>query len=382
MDMLIILTYTAICVFIFKVFKIPLNKWSVPTAVLGGVLVLSAIMVIMNYNHPYAKYAKEVFASVPIVPQIAGTVKTVEVQPNQHVKQGDVLFTLVNDEQVIALRKAEAALADARSGAFQKDEALQVAMASTDEAKANRDRAKTTYLRYKEGFDNGGENSPFTPQEMDQRLKLYEASEAKLKAALADQRRLEFAAESLIAGEDTEVAQLIEARNKAQLDLERTTVRAPTDGMAAQIALRPGVRATKLPLRPAMTFIPKEKRRIAAMFWQNSLQRMEVGLEAEVILDSIPGKVFTGKLVSIVPAMQEGEIQATGALIQANVISRHGFVVGLIELDEDLNDYNLPLGIQGQAVALNHDGDFLHTSIVRRILLRMMAWLKYIYPIK
>jgi len=34
MDLLIILTYTAICVSIFKVFKIPLNKWSVPTAVL------------------------------------------------------------------------------------------------------------------------------------------------------------------------------------------------------------------------------------------------------------------------------------------------------------------------------------------------------------
>jgi hypothetical protein len=37
MDLLIILTYTAICTVIFKVFKTPLNKWSVPTAVLGGV---------------------------------------------------------------------------------------------------------------------------------------------------------------------------------------------------------------------------------------------------------------------------------------------------------------------------------------------------------
>ena len=43
MDLLIILTYTAICVVIFKAFKIPLNKWSVPTAVLGGVIGLGLL---------------------------------------------------------------------------------------------------------------------------------------------------------------------------------------------------------------------------------------------------------------------------------------------------------------------------------------------------
>lgn len=36
MDLLLILTYAAICIVIFKVFKIPLTKWTVPTAVLGG----------------------------------------------------------------------------------------------------------------------------------------------------------------------------------------------------------------------------------------------------------------------------------------------------------------------------------------------------------
>ena len=36
METLMILTYTAFCYTIFKIFKIPLNKWTVPTAVLGG----------------------------------------------------------------------------------------------------------------------------------------------------------------------------------------------------------------------------------------------------------------------------------------------------------------------------------------------------------
>ncbi|MCG8437485.1 MAG: HlyD family secretion protein, partial [Pseudomonadales bacterium] len=47
METLILLTYAAICVFIFKVFKIPLNKWTVPTAILGGIVLISGIVLAM-----------------------------------------------------------------------------------------------------------------------------------------------------------------------------------------------------------------------------------------------------------------------------------------------------------------------------------------------
>ena len=159
-------------------------------------------------------------------------------------------------------------------------------------------------------------------------------------------------------------------------------MRAPSDGVPVQIGIRPGTFAAALPLRPVMTFIPYEKRRIAARFWQNSLLRLEIGLNAEVVLDAIPGRVFKGKVVSLLPAMAEGEFQSTGSLISADRISKHGFAIGIIELEENLDDFGLPLGVQGQAVALNYEHDYLHVSVVRRILLRMMAWLKYVYPIK
>jgi len=131
-----------------------------------------------------------------------------------------------------------------------------------------------------------------------------------------------------------------------------------------------------------MTFIPKEKRRFAGAFFQNSMMRLEIGLPAEVILDAVPGHVFTGKVVEVLPAMAEGEFQASGALVSSNIMMRPGFAIAVIELDEDLNEYNLPLGVQGQAVALNYEHDLLHVSMVRRILMRMMSWLKFVYPIK
>jgi hypothetical protein len=38
MELLLMLTYAAICVAIFKIFRIPVNKWTLPTAVLGGII--------------------------------------------------------------------------------------------------------------------------------------------------------------------------------------------------------------------------------------------------------------------------------------------------------------------------------------------------------
>ena len=58
MELLLILTYTAICIAIFKIFKLPLNKWTVPTAALGGVIIIGVLVLVMNYNHPYSNMAR------------------------------------------------------------------------------------------------------------------------------------------------------------------------------------------------------------------------------------------------------------------------------------------------------------------------------------
>ena len=48
MELLLILTYAAICFAIFKIFRIPVNKWTLPTAVLGGIFMIGIIMLVMN----------------------------------------------------------------------------------------------------------------------------------------------------------------------------------------------------------------------------------------------------------------------------------------------------------------------------------------------
>jgi multidrug resistance efflux pump len=72
MDLLLILTYTAICIAIFKIFKIPLNKWTVPTAVLGGIVLVGGLVFLMNYNHPHSRTAFRAFVTTPIIPNVKG----------------------------------------------------------------------------------------------------------------------------------------------------------------------------------------------------------------------------------------------------------------------------------------------------------------------
>ena len=317
MDLLLILTYTAICIAIFKIFKIPLNKWSVPTAVLGGVILIGGLIVVMNYNHPYSEMSREYFVTTPIVPNVSGQVIEVPVKSNENLEKGDVLFRLDPVPFQNAINSLKARVEGARL-------------------------------------------------EFERTEKLY-------KAKAGSKRDFDLARANL----DDQKAQLAQA----EYDLDQTTVLAPTKGYATQIVLRPGMRAVNLPLRPVMVFVSGEEHFIIGWFRQNSLLRLEVGTEAEVAFDGVPGKVFGGEVQVVVPALAEGQVQVSGNLIHPGMAPRPGRIGVLIRItDPRYEAYSelLPGGSYGQAAIYgNH---FTHVAIMRKILLRMSAWMNYLFP--
>ena len=44
---------------IFKIFRIPVNQWTLATATLGGVFIVAGLILLMNYNHPYTFTAQK-----------------------------------------------------------------------------------------------------------------------------------------------------------------------------------------------------------------------------------------------------------------------------------------------------------------------------------
>ncbi|HIF9400060.1 TPA: biotin/lipoyl-binding protein, partial [Photobacterium damselae] len=114
MDLLLILTYAALCITIFKVFRIPLNKWTVPTAVLGGVVLIGTLILLMNYNHPYSNLGGQYFVTTPVIPAVRGKVIEVPVEANRPLNKGDVLFKLDPTPFQAEVNLQQAALAEAQ----------------------------------------------------------------------------------------------------------------------------------------------------------------------------------------------------------------------------------------------------------------------------
>src|SRR4051812_1356439 len=94
MELLLILTYVAFCAVVFKIFRIPVNQWSLATATLGGAIGIFLLLVIMSYNHPFSSNGRIYFAVTPILPGVKGRVIEVPVQSNVPLKEGDVPFRI------------------------------------------------------------------------------------------------------------------------------------------------------------------------------------------------------------------------------------------------------------------------------------------------
>lgn len=380
MDLLLVLTYTAIAYAAFKIFRIPVNKWTVPTAVLGGVFLVGTLILLMSYNHPFTNHARIYFTATPIIPSIRGTVIEVPVTPNAPLKRGDVLFRIDPRPFEFEVAKQRAALAEAKQDALELKSAYDAAKSAADEARASRDRAKQAFDRADTANENartGGRSGPISDLELENRRGLYLGAEAALASAeaRADQARLSY--ESEIGGVNPTVARLQAELKDAEYNLDQTTVRAPVDGSVTQVFLRPGMMATPLPLRPVMVFINNEDKVLGAAFIQNSLQRVRPGDEAEVAFKAVPGRIFKARVKHIIDVMAQGQLQPTGELIDPELRTAPGRTIAAIEMLDDLSAYQIPGGATAEvAVYTDH---WHHVAVMRKVLLRMSSWMNYVF---
>ena len=186
--------------------------------------------------------------------------------------------------------------------------------------------------------------------------------------------------DSTVNGENTAVAQLRAQLAVAKLNLDWTTVRAPSDGYAVGLSLRPGQRVVNLPLRAWMTYVNADVNRLMVGINQNTLRHVEPGQEAEVILKLFPGRTFAAKVESISYITPEGQLQASGLVpVAPNQQTQrlpYGVVLSLV--DDNVDVARLPGGAVGTAAIYTESARITH--IIRRVELRMQSWLNYLLP--
>jgi multidrug resistance efflux pump len=375
MELLLILIYVSFCYVVFKLFKIPVNQWSLATATLGGIIGIALLMLIMNYNHPFTTNARIYFSVTPILPGVKGRVVEVPVQANMPLKQGDELFRIDPKPYEYVVEQKKALLAEAEQNVKQLKASLAQATAAAERAKAQFDLAQQNYDRQFELF----QKNIIAQATLDTYTRNLETARQSLAGARAEEERARLAYSSEINGVNTTVARLTAELADAQFDLDQTVTRAPGGGFVTQMALRPGMYVVPAPLRPVMVFVntDKDDQALSAAFQQNSLQRVKAGDEAEVAFDAVPGRVFKARVRIVLDAIAAGQMQATGTLVDFGAPTGGGRAVAVIDVEDDMSGYQIPLGAAGQvAIYTEH---WHHVSLIRKILLRMRSWENYVF---
>ena len=265
----------------------PVRKWT--KIILAACVVLLVYYVIADRMTPYTSQARVNALVVPIAAEVSGTVTEVAVSSNQFVEAGDLLFQVDRDRYLLAVETAEANLQSARQATGASTANIDAAQAQVVSAQANLLRAEQDAVRLRRiKQEDPGAIS-------DRRVEMAEASYTAAKAALsAAEANLESARQNL--GETGEanyrILQAQAGLDQARLDLQRTSVVAPDDGVVTDVRVDRGNFAQAG--APLMTFLASHDIWVQADFTENNLGNITAGDDVDIVFDALPGKVVKG----------------------------------------------------------------------------------------
>ena len=172
----------------------------------------------------------------------------------------------------------------------------------------------------------------------------------------------------------SEVDQLKAQLETAKWNLDKTTVRAPADGYATNVALRKGARVAS---SPVMAFIDTSQTLVGVEISQNDARYVAAGQPVEITFKFEPGIVRTGKVETVFQAISTGQAQVSGTAVAPTEIQSAPFVIR-VKLDDGDLAKRLPAGSTGTAAIFTEA--VKPTHIIRKVLLRQIAILNYVNP--
>ncbi|KGT47442.1 HlyD family efflux transporter periplasmic adaptor subunit [Acinetobacter sp. HR7] len=308
-----------------------------------------------------------------VTSMISGQVAEVLVHDTQAVKKGEVLARIDDRDAQIAVAQARAELIKAKrqykqtaanSGALSSQigvssDAIRSAEAQVAQAQAAVRKAQDEYSR-REKLSATGAISKEELSTAQSALDTAKAGLASAEAGLAQAKSSQKAAQSNLAANEaliqganensTPDVLVAEAKLKqAELDLERTVIKAPFDGVVSRRSIQVGQRVA--PGTVLMMVVPVDQLYVDANFKESQLEKVRVGQKAELTSDlygksvKYHGTVVgfsggTGSAFALIPAQN-----ATGNWIK--VVQR---LPVRIQLDpKELAEHPLRVGLSMEA---------------------------------
>ena len=354
--------------------KDPVRTWTLRILLLSVVLLAGYLTA--DRLTPFSSQARVHTLVVPIAAEVSGTVVDVVVGNNQAVQAGDVLFRVDDERYRLAVDSAEANLQSARQATGASSASVDAAAAGVVSAQAALVRAEQDAVRLRriKTQDPGALS--------DRRLEQAEAalivSQQQLAAARAN---LEQAKQNRggIGEDNSRIQQAMAALEQATLNLERTNVVAPTNGVVTDVRVNRGNFAAAG--APQMTFISTEDVWVQADFTENNLGNVDRGDAVRLVFDVFPGRVFEGT----VRTTGFGVAVDTAALGSLPTIDNNRQWLRDAQRFPVVIDFEMPaedmrrLKVGAQVSALIYTGDSWFFNTLGALYIRIDSILSYAY---
>lgn len=298
-------------------------RWGITACLMLTVSLITLIF----YFHPSTTSATLFFRTLPILPEASGRVAEVHVDYSAPVKKGDVIFRLDNSKQRAALETARRKIAEVEA-------AMVAAEGDILKAEGQLQEAKSAYQQASDELDVKRELQKRNPGIVPQR------DIEKLEVALAGrQGTVDFATASKQSAM-TRLSTLLPAEKasaeaalaEAQVDLDKTYIRAGVSGRVEQFLLRPGDVVNPM-IRSAGILIPEGSGEWAlqAGFGQIEAQVMKVGMVAEATCMSMPWTIIPMVVTGVQNYIAAGQFRGGEQLLDAQQVARPGTILVILE---------------------------------------------------
>jgi multidrug resistance efflux pump len=350
----------------------PLRRWVL--IVLGVAALLFVYHLIADRLTPYTAQAYVQTFVVDVAPEVSGSVVEVDVADNRDVRAGQELFRIDPLRFEIAVEAAEAALATAGQGIGASTAQVASAQAGLSAAEANlahvREQSARVFTLVERGIMPAARRD-----EAAAALDTATATVQQAAAAVEEARQL-LGPEG---AHNPQIRAAVAALERARLDLARSSVRAPADGLITNLKLSVGQYAQAGV--PAMTFIDTRSIWLVAELREKSLGHVQPGDAAEVTFDVLPGRVFPATVESIGwgIALPGGR----GAAGLPGIEEEPGWLRGpqrfpvLLTFEDELPPDTVRVGSLAAAIVYAGDQPVMHALAWLRV--RLVGLLSYVF---
>jgi multidrug resistance efflux pump len=293
----------------------------------GCLMLTISLVTMIFYFHPSTTSAMLFFRTVPILPEASGRVAEVNVGISAPVSKGDVIFRLDSSKQEAALETEKRKIAEVDAATASAESDVVKAEAQIQEATANLQQAKDE-LDVKSELQR--RNPGIVPQRDIEKLQvMVNQRQAGVDAAAAVKQSASLRVSTLLPAEK---ASAEAALAQAQVDLDKTFVRAGVTGRVEQFALRTGDVVNPL-MRPAGILIPEGagQRVLQAGFGQIEAQVMKEGMVAEATCISRPWVIIPMVVTTVQDYIAAGQFRGGEQLVEAQNVARPGTILVHLE---------------------------------------------------